>query len=42
MSDIMLYIQAFIDFIMKLLSFFKKSENTEPGGDGKDSVTPEV
>lgn len=40
MSDIMLYIQAFIDFIMKILSFFKKSDNT--GTDGQDSVTPEA
>ncbi len=40
MSDIMLYLQAFIDFIMKILSFFKKSDNT--GTDGKDSVTPEA
>lgn len=24
------YIQALIDFIMKLVAFFKKSENTEP------------
>ncbi|MGN1194335.1 MAG: hypothetical protein ACI4SB_02525 [Acutalibacteraceae bacterium] len=42
MSDIMLYLQAFIDFIMKFLSFFKKSDNTENGGNGKDSVTPEA
>ncbi|MGN1444215.1 MAG: hypothetical protein ACI4XE_10245 [Acutalibacteraceae bacterium] len=40
MSEIMLYLQAFIDFIMKFLSFFKKSDNT--GTDGKDSVTPEA
>lgn len=42
MGDIMLYLQAFIDFIMKLLSFFKKSDNTETGGNGKDNVTPEA
>lgn len=42
MGDIMLYLQAFIDFIMKLLSFFKKSDNTETGENGKDNVTPEA
>lgn len=28
--NIMPYIQMLIDFIMKILAFFKKSDNTEP------------
>lgn len=28
-SGFMLYIQAFIDFILKIISIFKSNENTE-------------
>ncbi len=29
MPDYMVYFKAIIDFIMKLIAFFKKSDNTE-------------